>query len=387
MIGTLRCLMAALGVFLLVAACARAGPVTSGVTDAPKTGPPQVKSAGEEKWDSVLAAARKEGEVLVYGNVTAPTRDALMRGFKDKFGIGIDILVLLGAEGAPRIAREYRAGIQSADFLIAGTSTPLTFLKPENFAQPLEPLLTLPEVRDGKAWADGKPPFADKETITLGLMRGYVPGIMRNTDLVKEGEIASYKDLLRPQWKGKAAMYDPTVAGAGATGLMSLAALWGKQAALDYLRDLLANETTATRDYRLLMEWVARGKYHVSLWERYETIVEFLALGAPVAPVKLLEPGVYSASASGVAMPVRPAHPNAAIVFLNWLLSREGQTLYSRTVGMPSYRLDVPVPDSVPKVLLSPPGETPYASDTEESVLEKTKLTADAARMVSALTK
>lgn len=38
----------------------------------------------------------------------------------------------------------------------------------------------------------------------------------------------------------------------------------------------------------------------------------------------------------------RAPHPNAAMVFLNWLLTKEGQTAWSKGMGYVSRRLDVP---------------------------------------------
>ncbi len=373
---------------LAVAACARAD--TIGKPDvtsaAPKATAAPSSGGWQEKWDKTLSDAKKEGGVLVYGNVIPATREALIKGFTEKFGIPLDVLILIGPEGASKLNAEYRAGIHQVDVLIGGPSIPLTMLKPEGNVASMEPLIILPEVKDPKAWADGQIPFMDKEAMALGFIRGYQPGVVRNTELVKAGEITSYKDLLKPQWKGKIIMFDPTIVGSGSAGLTSLTSFWKYDGAMDYLRSLAGQDIVVTRDYRLQVEQVSRGKYALALWARAENTIEFLDLRAPIATVKLTEPGVVTPGASGVSIAKIPAHPNGATVFLNWLLSRDGQALYSKTLNQPSFRADVPPPPGLPPEALAPAGEKPFM-DTEETILTRPKLMNDAADILKAVMK
>ncbi|MBI4334677.1 MAG: extracellular solute-binding protein [Chloroflexi bacterium] len=347
---------------------------------------PVVKTGWAAKWEAVLAGAKKEGEVLVYANVVPATREMVRQAFQEKFGIMLDMLVMIGPEGGTRLNAEYRAGIHRPDILIAGTSIAITTVKPEKNLQPMEPLIILPDVRDPGAWLGGSLPFEDKDAMTIGFIAAYQPAMVRNTELVRDGAITSYKDLLKPEWKGKVIIFDPSITGSGAAGFQSLVVEWGYDAALDYLRALVRQEPVITRDYRVQVESVSRGKYPVTLWARPETINEFIPLGATIAPVKLTEPGLVVSGASGVAVPKNPAHPNGAIVFLNWLLSKEGQTLYSRSVNNPSARQDVPVPDSIPPIMRIPPGEKPFRGN-EELILERPKLMREAGTILSALMK
>lgn len=347
-----------------------------------KTGP-----AWQEKWEKTVAAAKKEGEVLLYGNVVPATREALVAALQEKFGIKLDMVVVIGAEGGTRLNNEYRAGIHRVDAIIAGATTLITMVKPEGNLLPIEPLLILPEVKDPKLWYDGGVPFSDKDTQVLGFIRAYQPGMIRSTELVKDGEIVSYRDLLKPQWKGKVVMYDPTIPGSANAGLSSLVAAWGYDQALEFLRALVKQEAVLTRDYRQQVEWVARGKYPIALWARPETINEFIPMGAPIAPVKLAEGGLVTAGASVIGMPKNPPHPNAATVFLNWLLTKEGQTIYSQTLNSPSWRLDVPIPKDLSQVLLTPPGEKPFLDIEETSIKGRSKLMAGAREILTPLMK
>jgi len=66
----------------------------------------------------------------------------------------------------------------------------------------------------------------------------------------------------------------------------------------------------------------------------------------------------------------RAPHPNAAKLFINWVLTKEGQTAWSATVKENSARTDVPIvnPDSAP-------GKTAFENPTQEEWLPKTDAT------------
>jgi ABC-type Fe3+ transport system substrate-binding protein len=62
----------------------------------------------------------------------------------------------------------------------------------------------------------------------------------------------------------------------------------------------------------------------------------------PVKPVPTFEEGTYASVGNGGPIVIKnPPHPNAAKVFINWFLSREGQEIYSRAFGHATRRLDV----------------------------------------------
>ncbi len=369
---------------LFFGGCARGAPGAS-----PKTNPVTGKTAEgwEANWEKTLVAARKEGEVLLYGNMLAETSRALPPAFQEKFGIKLDIVVLPGALGGTKLNSEYRAGIYMADAMIAGGTTLITMNKPEGNLTPMEPLLILPEVKDANAWTDNALPYVDKDTQALGFIKSYAPGVVRNTQMVKEGEVGSYRDLLKPQWKDKLTMSDPSIPGTAASGLASLVAYWGRDAALDYLKAVGKQDAILMRDQRLQVEWLARGKYPLALWPRTESLVEFILVGAEIAPIPISEGGLLSSGASVVGMPKKPQHPNAAIVFLNWLLSKEGQALYSKTVGIPSFRVDIPPAEGYPPIMMPPSGKKLFVDNEEKSLLERSSLMAEAGTIVSTFPK
>ncbi len=380
-------LVSAIMVFsLLVIACAQSA--TPATPTPAATAPPAVKTAAptaaatakpdkpqwQVKWDSTLAAAKKEGDVLVYANVSPELRNAIPSGFTQKYGIKLDFLT--GSSGsalAAKLISEYGAGQYLADAMILGATTLVTDLKPKGMLQPVQPMLLLPEVTDPKVWRMERLPFIDKDTQAVAMIGSYARYVAVNSDLVKEGAIASFKDLLKPEWKGKIVLFDPTVAGSGNEFVGFTQSIWGTDAARDFLVQLAKQDVTVTRDYRLQVETVAKGKYAIALGYRQDSVAEFVALGAPIALVKTVEGGQFTSGAGGLGIPKNPPHPNATIVLVNWLLSQEGQTVFMKGFGQPTLRMDIPTQGFVDPSLLPGPGDKGTMQD-EEYMLSKGKM-------------
>ncbi|MBI4333989.1 MAG: extracellular solute-binding protein [Chloroflexi bacterium] len=360
---------------LVVAACGQAAtptgppaaPAVAGIVGKP------AKPEWQEKWDSTLQAARKEGEVLVYGNVTPETRAELPRVFEQKYGITMDILVGTGPQLATKIISEYAAAVYRPDAVVLGMTTLITELKPKGVLQPVGPALLLPEVVNPKAWREERLPFTDKETQAVAMIGSYARYIAYNTSLVKESDIASFRDLLKPEWKGKMTMYDPSVNGSGNEWVGFLWSIWGMDQTREFLSQLARQDVEITRDYRLQMEWVAKGKYAIALGYRQDTLADFLAVGAPLALVKAKEGGQFTPGAGGMGMVKHPPHPSAAVILVNWLLSQEGQTLFMKGFKQPTLRLDIPTEGIVHPSLLPGPGDSGSLQD-EDYIINKGKL-------------
>ncbi len=310
---------------------ASAGPASSG------------KAVWEAEWNQVLAAARQEGTVVVPTSGGAEMRTALAKGFQDAYGIAVENISGRGSEMAQKILSERRAGIYSYDVYMGGSSTPTNILKPEGVFDPFEPELINPEVTDPqtikKIWWHGSLWWIDPDKRLLAFSLTPDAAIAYNTSLVKEGEIKSWQDLLDPKWKGKIVINDPTTAGAGATfGLFAYSTL-GE----DFLKALAQNEPQVVRDERLMLEWLARGKVAMVVPPNTSVLPEFLNIGAPIKTVVPKEGAWMAAGHGALAAFNKQPHPNAAKVYVAWLLSKEGQTLYARVGLAQSLRLDVPV--------------------------------------------
>ncbi len=338
--------------------------------------------AALNKWEETLAAAKKEGKVTVVTFVGSETRAALTKSFKAKYGIDLDFTVGQGAATLAKIQAERNAGLYTADAVVNGTSV-LTLFKKSGLLEPLASVLMLPEVTDQKMWYGNKLSFFDKEGTGLGFLRQYNSCVLRNTESVKEGEITSYLDLLKPQWKDKVTMYDPSISGSGAMFMATLAlGVWNVEDAGTWFKKMLKEQNLAvTRDPRLEVEWVARGKYPIALATYTDQMVNFLASGAPIAQQKVKEGGFVTSSTGALGLFNKAAHPNAAIVFVNWLLSKDGQIAFTSGFGGPSNRKDVTA-TGVYAALTPLEGDKAYDED-EEGMLKKNSLTKTWAKIIS----
>ncbi len=352
----------------LLAAC---GPNPAFTTAAPS---PAVQSKqptpARSQWDNLLDAGKREGEILVYFNAPTEAREVIPVAFNQKFGIKMDLVSGSAAELITRLNSEYRSGINQADILMVGSSSIWASVEPNGFLLPIEPLMVLPEVKDPQKWRQGKLPFFDKDGQVVAYFSQVIPPVIYNSDLVKQGEITSYLDLLKPQWKGKVVMFDPGIAGAAQFGATTLTVIWDLDRAKEFLNTLLKQqEAVVTRDQRQQMEWVAHGKYQVALWAQTPAVIEFLKVSAPLAAANIKEDKAVSASNGGLAIPTKPPHAKATQVFLNWFLSQEGQTLAVKTMGAPSTRVDVPA-EGVADMFIVKPGEKIIVQNEEMALIQ-----------------
>ncbi|MBI4334817.1 MAG: extracellular solute-binding protein [Chloroflexi bacterium] len=363
-------LMSAVIVSLVVFGGCVQGAAPQPAPAAPAAPVQQVKPKGG--WESLVEAAKREATVTIYEQWGPQARVELGKAFKDKYGIDIEFVSAgTSTQLVPKLTRERRAGLYLADVIGSGGPTALSQMKPEGILAPIEPMLVLPEATDLKVWTGGKL-FLDKEKLLIGMSADFGSYVARNTLLVKDGEIKSFYDLLEPKWKGKILLQDPTITGPGNAWVFTVAGLLGPDKGKDYLRQFVKQEPALVRDYRLQIEWLAKEKYAIVAGVHAPTLMEFQKLGAPVAKLRLKEGGSATAGAGALAMPAgQLPHPNAAKVFINWVLTKEGQAVFSRGYLRPSARTDVSTAgfeDSVPL-----PGDTVIIED-EDGILLKAQM-------------
>lgn len=304
----------------------------------------QSDSGWQKKWDDARAKAKTEGKVVVLGPPGDRIRDAITSGFAKAFpDISIEFSGARGGELATRIKAERDAGIYSVDILINGTSTANSYFKPMKSLDPIEPELILPEVIDPKNWRDNRLEFSDRST-HLDLVfstQNNVP-VIYNPKQVKPEEVDELYKLLDPKWKGKIAVQDPIPSGTGNGVFRWVWHVLGPEKAKDYYRKMRAQAGAVDRDQRRQIEWVAQGKFPLNFGPgtvMYQLEKRGLKFG--VIPA-FKDYGAYLTPGFGSVMVMNKSpHPNAGKVFLNWLLTKEGQTVFSTGMGYVSRRVDV----------------------------------------------
>lgn len=347
---------------------------TSGIESEPpaKEEKPAVteKISWQKEWEETLKAARKEGRLNIYITAGPQVRDVLIKEFFEKFGIAADILTLSGTEAVQKIKRERATNLYLWDIGISGTTTFVTVFKPEGMLSQLRTALILPEVLEPRAWYQGKFPFVDKEEkYIFASLASPANSVVVNTAVVKPEELKSYNDLLNQKWKGRISMVDPTIAG---TGLKWFGSMIEGIMNVDYMKKLAEQRPIFSRDRRLLAEWLAREKYPVSIGAGTEPTKPFIDAGVPLKLMSMTEGTYVSTSGGGIVLLDKAPHPNAARVFLNWFLSKEGATIYQNAYGAQSARADIAT-DSMDEAELRRPAAKYFNPENEDFLLNQPK--------------
>lgn len=339
-----------------------AAPKPTATVAAPPSG---ARQPWQDDWDKTLAAAKLEGKVVAISAFGGEGATTLAKAFNTKYGLDIEFVIGRGPENFVKINNERRAGLYLEDVYLAGLNS-IVLVKDGGFLDPLKPLLVLPEVVDSRAWLYGELPFQEKEGLILRYIGKAVAPVLINTDLVKSDEINSYADLLSPKYKGKIVVMDPTI---GAAGTVFFLVLW-KIMGPDFTREMAKQDLAITGDARQAAEWLARGKYPISGTISDAALTEMVKAGAPLKIVIPKEGTIITSSTGAVAYMNRAPHPNAAKVLVNWLLTREGQTLMSRIFGAPSRRVDISYDWVDPAALINP--ALKYVNQDDDEVIKLT---------------
>ncbi len=300
----------------------------------------QTPAAGwQTEWNKTIQAARREGKVVVSIPASSELRQRVEETFEKRFsGVSVELLAARGASNINKILDENKAGIHYFDLHIGGTNSIVTGLLPEGVLEPVFPWMILPEVKEPKNWWGGHMWVDTAQRFIYAFQAYLTETVWYNTSMMKPEELTSYDDLLQPKWKGKIAILDPRTPGSGDS---TWAFLWEVKGE-EYLKKLVDQNLFIGRNQRQLAESVAKGKTALSLGLSYYVYLPFVKAGLPVKPLPAPKEGFYGSSGSGNVVIFKSApHPNSARIFLNWLLSREGQEIFGRAMGQATRRLDV----------------------------------------------
>ena len=359
-----------LTIFFLTSCAGKKSLPISKVTEIPSANSSNTETrlAWEQEWERTIREAKKEGTVVIHlgSGISTSLRQEISKIMKSKYNLELEIVAGRATELAEKIIREHKAGLYLADIYIAGATTAILRIKPGGVLDPVEPMFILPEVKDGKLWLEGKLPFVDKEKLILAFSAYPNTGLSYNADYVSKEDLQSYRDLLNPRWKGKIVMSDPSIGGSGNSWFYAIGL---KVMGTEYLKELAKQDISFTRDLRLMVEWMARGKHVLGIGAG-GAVLEMQRAGVPLY-LHTPKEGDYLTSGWGnLALYKHTPHPNATRIFINWLLSKEGQTVFSRGQDTQSARVDVPTdfisPDAVRK-----PGLSYFNSTTEDAEAEK----------------
>ena len=305
----------------------------------------ETTSGSEQEWERTVSAAEQEGQVVVY----KIAHDSEWLAFQKRFP-KIKVVLIQGnaAQIQQRLLAERRAGKYLADVVRLGGGTSTSLYKAKAL-DPIAPALILSEVKDASKWLDGKHQYNDIDNQYVFVYAAFPLHLLGyNQKLVDPKTLTSYGDLLDPKWRGKITLKDPKEPG-GQSPLLFL--FHNPQLGPDYLKKLFSVAgPTLVRDDRQQTDWLAAGKFPLTLTSKATEVEEAKNQGLPVDVLDahaFKKDGVgLEAGGTMLALVNKAPHPNAAKVLINWFLSREGQMAIQKTgvnePGQNSLREDIP---------------------------------------------
>jgi iron(III) transport system substrate-binding protein len=320
---------------------------------------PSAANDSQDRWAKTIAAAKSEGVLSLYGGYNVDYR-GYNAVFEKRFpGIRVEFTQGSGNQLAIRIQSERRVNKYLVDVVMGGASTFQGY--PDGTFDEMRPMMILPEVADESAWFGGHHAFVDpfgKYVITsqgsLGQELAY------NTNLVDPNEIRSWRDLLDPKWRGKILYFNHN-------SISSTFIFWFNQPNLgpQFISDLFSKaQIKQTQNLRQGIDWLGTGRFAIYLDGTPQAVELAKAKGLPVAlfPQMLAEGEVMTGSYCCMGVLNKPPHPSAAKVFVNWVLSRDGQIEWQKISHRNSLRTDIPK-DGVPPEIIPQPGVSYFHAD------------------------
>lgn len=324
---------------------APAQPTAAPQAAAPAAPAPQAEAARPAVWDQIVADAKRE-KLVVVTTLGDNDKDLLSRFAKAYPDIPIEHTGARPSDISPKIITEQRNGVFAWDLMYSnGTSNMHEVLMGADAFQDIKPFLILPEVLDDSKWNGGKAlMFTSEQKPQIFIHELYrTSALYVNREKIPASELSDPKQLADPKFKGKFVIDDCRVAAGGTSTLIGLWQYGGESLVQTIFKD---QAPAYSETKRITAEWIATGRYPIGIGIDEQELTNLKKEGVGDAVQKLEYDG-GNTSANGIAVFQNAPHPNAAKVFTNWFLNREGQIAWSEAWSRPidrnSRRNDVPL--------------------------------------------
>ena len=263
---------------------------------------------------SPIAAGKKEGKAIVYGSLESDTADAAFATFKKKTGIEVEYWRASATKVMDRALSEYRAGKPLFDIILTNDNPMQIMFKEGLFAKYDSP--------------------AAKEFTTESIdpnlgprYRNVVIGVVYNKDIIKPADAPkSLEDLVKPQYRGKLVMPDPTQHTTTTQWVASLDKVMGKEKSEKFIRDLAAQKPILVESLLPAAERVATGETPIAItYVKY--VYMFGQRGAPLDYVRL---GKFMGDGHYLGLNSKAPHGNAGKAFIDYFLGAENMATIAK---------------------------------------------------------
>jgi iron(III) transport system substrate-binding protein len=281
-----------------------------------------------DRVQRLATAAKKEGSLTLYTSRVAEDATPLTDAFTRKYGIAVQVWRASNQDIIQRAVAESRAGRCPADVISSGTPA----LEPLWREQLLQPVYS---PTASELMPQALRPHGGWVGVSVNIISGAY-----NTDLVKPEDVpTSYDDLRNPKWKNRLAIEAEDV-----DWFAALLGKLGEEKGVALFRDIVRTNGVSTRlGHTLLANMVAAGEVPLAMTVYSYKPEQLARLGAPVRPLYLAP---LVALATGVSVTRCAPHPNAAVLFYEFML-RDGQEVLARRDIVPTNLKVRPLPASM----------------------------------------
>lgn len=270
--------------------------------------------------EATIQGAKKEGSLVVYTSMTVDQAQKLNDAFRAKYPfLQINMFRAVGERLLTKIMTEAQAGKFDFD-IVQSAETQAYFLKKRNLlSKYLSP--ELKNIQKGFFDPDGYWSAVYMMPNVIGF----------NTRMVKRSEVPrSDEELLNPKWKGKIGM-DHTKPEWFAWRLKRM----GEAKGLAYMKRLGAQEFRLYAGLTILTNLLAAGEFPLVLNTYLHNAEESKRKGAPVDWVAQ-DPVFTKFQPIGIG--AKAPHPHAAKLFVDFILSEDGQKIIASFGRVPTRR-------------------------------------------------
>jgi iron(III) transport system substrate-binding protein len=281
----------------------------SGSTSAVKFFAKMSKQPDDQRHDALVKQAEKEGQLDLYTSMTSDVADAVTSAFSDQYKVDVNVYRAASETVLQRILQEQKANFRGND-VVESNATEMFALQKEGDLAPYS------GTRRDLVPAAGK--FADWTATRFNL---FTPSW--NTKRVKPSEVPkTWEDLADPKWDGKLSMEI-----SDSDWYLTLYKYWEKQGKskqeIDKLFADMAHGAKIVKGHTVQGELLSAGQFSVAASNYSYIVARAKQTGAPVDYLPFVQPVI--ARPNGIGLMKTAKHPAAAMLFTDWLLSKDGQ--------------------------------------------------------------
>lgn len=278
------------------------------------------ETTGDAYMDELIAAAKQEGELVIYYSCEDPYATAAAQKFEEKYGIKTSFSRLAGGEVQAKIEEEN--GNPSADVWFGGTSDPQAICAAQG-------LLMQYEAKNASHLTN--PMYRDKDGYWYGIYTSIL-GLFYNAEELDRLGLEypkDWSDLLKEEYKGLIWFSNPNTASTAKLTINTFVQMWGEEKAMEYFVALDKNVAQYTKSGSGPVKAVGPGEATIGIGFTCDAVYQIsqgydnIGLAVP--------PSGTSAEVGATSIFKGCKHPNAAKLWIEFALTPECVELAATT--------------------------------------------------------